>query len=558
MFDWQNWSLFFSQFHFIRPLWLLALIPAYILIAIRWKSDTKEEWHTTLPPHLRQALTIKQTGWQRQLPLKVLSATITLAIITCAGPTWQREVSPFGEDKAEVVFLLDVSHSMMQTDVPPSRLERAKHKIMDMIEYRSGGRNALIAFAGSAHVAMPMTYDQGVFAPFLTAIEPRIMPVAGKRVEQSLPALNTLLPDDTGATIVLVSDGVSASSIEMFAEYFQQTSHSLVVLAIGQPSSTSSNPTGYADLSRLASEAGGNLVHLSVDNKDIEQVTRLVERNMQLNGDNKMPWKDMGYTLLIPIALLWLLWFRKGWLVQWAVLIALGLPSYLVSPSAYAQTTDVASIEATKVATPTQWQQWWWDLWMTRDQQGQRLMNRGHYLQAAHQFESPIYQGVAYYYGRDYQQAHHAFMAAQSDLGDLYASMALARQREYLASRNLLQQLSDKPNLDSNLRHKVEQNLSAVKAIIEEIERYSESQMNTTDGAEESFEIGDNPQTSEGAEETVTEELLMKESLNANEILGSEALAQRWLDRIESDPSLFLQNKFYLQLEQQPTAGEPQ
>ncbi|MGR5542588.1 VWA domain-containing protein, partial [Vibrio campbellii] len=91
-------------------------------------------------------------------------------------------------------------------DVPPSRLERAKHKIMDMIEYRSGGRNALIAFARSAHVAMPMTYDQGVFAPFLTAIEPRIMPVAGKRVEQSLPALNTLLPDDTGATIVLVSD----------------------------------------------------------------------------------------------------------------------------------------------------------------------------------------------------------------------------------------------------------------------------------------------------------------------------------------------------------------
>jgi Ca-activated chloride channel family protein len=82
--------------------------------------------------------------------------------------------------------------------------------------------------------------------------------------------------------------------------------------------------------------------------------------------------------------------------------------------------------------------------------------------------------------------------------------------------------------------------------------------MNTTDGAEESFEIGDNPQTSEGAEETVTEELLMKESLNANEILGSETLAQRWLDRIESDPSLFLQNKFYLQLEQQPTAGESQ
>ncbi|GAL16119.1 TPR domain protein in aerotolerance operon [Vibrio astriarenae] len=117
-----------------------------------------------------------------------------LAIITCAGPTWQREASPFGEDKAQVVFVLDVSSSMTQTDVPPTRLERAKHKITDLIELRGGGNNALIAYAGSAHIAMPMTQDSAILTPFLQAIEPQVMPVAGKSLASTLPVIESLLP----------------------------------------------------------------------------------------------------------------------------------------------------------------------------------------------------------------------------------------------------------------------------------------------------------------------------------------------------------------------------
>lgn len=169
------------------------------------------------------------------------------------------------------------------------------------------------------------------------------------------------------------------------------------------------------------------------------------------------------------------------------------------------------------------------------------------------QFEDPLYRGVAYYYGRDYPQAQAAFIEADQDLAMLYAGMALARQREYLATRQLLEGLLQKEALEPNVQATAKQNLAAVNAIIEEIERYSESQRNSiSEKPEESIELGDNPQTSEGAEEEVVQEFLMSETLNANEILGSEELALRWLDRIESDPSLFLQNKFYLQLESHP------
>ncbi|MDR9826783.1 VWA domain-containing protein [Vibrio sp. FNV 38] len=570
MFDWQNWSLLLTQFHFIRPWWLLAFIPASGLLYLQWEKRSKDNWHEHMPTHLKEALTLNHSGWQSQLPLKVLAVSFSISIITCAGPTWQREASPFGEDKAEVVYILDVSSSMVQTDVPPSRLDRSKHKILDILEYRDGGKNALIAYAGSAHIAMPLTQDSAVFAPFLSAIEPNVMPVSGKSVEETIPLLDSLFSNESGGSVILVTDGINASSIDRFANYFQQNDSSLIVLAIGQYQSAASTPSGYEDLKHLARSANGAIVELSVDNADVEQVAYLIDRNMQLHGDSSMPWKDMGYLLLVPVALLTLLWFRKGWLVQWVIVATFILPSLAYSPSINAQEVmkshseihnlidiDAATSDTTEeIPTPTRLEQMWFDLWLTRDQQGQRLFNQQRYLEAAVQFETPIYRGVAYYYGRDYVQAHAAFMEDNQDLAVYFSGTALARQREYLAARDLLNQLLDKQDLNRDLRLKVINNRDAISAIIEDIERYSESQMNTTDGPEESFEIADNPQTSQGVEETVTQEYLMEETLNANEILGSDELADRWLERIESDPTLFLKNKFFIQLEATQSIAE--
>lgn len=163
---------FFSQFHFMRPYWLLAFIPLVVLLLLRWRRESKSAWKTIIPEHLQKALIIGEQGWKSQLPLKLLSAILSVAIVICAGPTWEREPSPFGEDQGALAIVLDVSTSMEQTDLPPSRLERAKYKIRDLLEARKGGKTSLIVFGGSAHTAMPMTEDNQVFLPFLNAITP--------------------------------------------------------------------------------------------------------------------------------------------------------------------------------------------------------------------------------------------------------------------------------------------------------------------------------------------------------------------------------------------------
>ncbi|MDF4799156.1 hypothetical protein P3553_34320, partial [Vibrio parahaemolyticus] len=173
-------------------------------------------------------------------------------------------------------------------------------------------------------------------------------------------------------------------------------------------------------------------------------LNRYVERNMQLNGESSMPWKDMGYQLLFPIALIMMLWFRKGWLVQWCVIVMVS-GTLLMPTSAMAENISVKAEQpqvVQKVTTFDKVAQWWWDLWLTPDQQGQRLFNQQAYLEAAKHFVDPLRKGTAYYYASEFELAHSAFLEMQNDPSEevrdygLYnAASALARQREYLAAR---------------------------------------------------------------------------------------------------------------------------
>ncbi len=555
MFDSLSFTQFFTQFHFIRPLWLLALIPMLFLIWLRWREESKPGWKDILPEHLREALTIGEHGWRKQLPLKLLMVNVFLAIIICAGPSWQRESSPFGEDKASMLVILDNSDSMLQKDLPPSRLERSKQKIRDLLAARQGGKTGLVVFSGSAHVAMPVTQDSKVFDPFLAAITPDIMPVKGKLAEQALLLIDPQLQGIAGSTVLLVSDGVNPATAKQYEDYFADKPYQLLILAVGNSDVVSNNPMDLASLQTLASKTNGRLVEVSVDNSDIEQLNRYVERNMQLNGESSMPWKDMGYALLFPIAIVMLLWFRKGWLVQWCVIAMVSgnliMPNKVLAENISLKAEQPQAVQ--KMSALDKVTQWWWDLWLTPDQQGQRLFNKLEYLEAAKHFSDPLRKGTAYYYASEFKLAHNAFLEMQNDPSEevrdfgLYnAASALARQREYLAARNLLQSLANKESLNQELRSDVEHNLKVISALVDEINQMSESQAGTE--PDSSTELGDNPQTAEGADEQTTADKMIKEKLSADDILGNQEMADKWLKRVESDPKDFLRAKFQIQL----------
>lgn len=558
MFDSLMLQQIAEQFHFIRPLWLLVLIPFGIVIYLRWKQDSKNEWQEQLPKHLRNALTINDAGWKKQLPLKLLGVSMFVAIIVCAGPTWQREASPFGEDKAALLIVLDNSESMLQKDLAPNRLERSKQKIRDLIKQRQGGKTGLVVFSGSAHLAMPLTKDDSVFEPFLAAIQPDIMPVEGKNSETALPLIAPQLGAESVGTVLLITDGVNPATTEEFKSYFEKSRHQLLVLAAGNGDRASDNPMDLSSLKSLASKSNGSVVEVTIDDSDIKTLNSKIERHMQLNNESAMPWKDMGYFLLFPVSLLMLSWFRKGWLVKWCLVALIVFPSFYSTPT-YAETVSLKAKTNEPVKEVTAWDrttQWWMDLWLTPDQQGQWYFDKFEYLTAAKRYQDPLKKGIAYYYAGEYKLAHSAFLQVKTNLGIFNAANSLARQREYLAARDVYQLLLER-DLESELKEKVENNLSIMQGIVDEVNRMSESQKGSTDGPEESFELGDDkPKTGDGADEKVDSALMKEEKLNANEILGSQELADKWLRRVEADPKYFLRAKFQLQLRAQSSGSQ--
>lgn len=554
MSDWHLELQMLAQFHFIRPLWLLTLIPLAIVLMLRWRRDDVQQRLVFFPNHLRSALTLNQGGWRSQLPLKILMLLLLLAVIICAGPTWEREASPFGEDDAALMVLLDSSESMKQQDVAPDRLSRAKHKILDLIAARSGGKTGLMVFAGSAHVAMPVTSDAKVLQPYLEAISPEVMPLSGKAAQTALSQLAEQLPANAGNSVLLLTDGVDQLTIDAFERYFtEQFEHppyQLLILAIGDPDVQSQVPVDVDSLANLADSTGGSLYRMTIDDSDIQALERKIERFSMLNNDSSMPWLDEGYWLLWPLALLSLLWFRRGWLVKWNLVLALTLPS-IAPQQAYAEITvskAATETQVTQVSFAERSWQWWLDLWLTPDQQGALWFNKGEFAKAAAAYHSVLNKGIAYYYGGEYKLAHSAFMQVQTDLGAYYAASALARQREYIAARKLLRTLAKKQDIAPDLKADIEHNLKVIQGLIDEINQASASQANSMGDQETSIELPDDqPQTAEGADEQTSQDKMQSQNLTAEQMLGDPKLAEVWLKRVEANPEQFLRAKFQLQ-----------
>lgn len=316
----------FQHFHFLRPYWLLMIIPSiWIIKSFKFNDDNLAIWRTKMSKPMLNALTVKGNSNHVFSPKNMSSVLVLLLTIVLSGPTWYQQPSPFSEDKSALIIALDVSESMLSTDVEPNRLLRAKQKILQLLEIRGDANTALIAYSGSAHIVMPITNDREMISHFLDVLQPQLMPKTGKSAEQILPLSNTLLRS-TGApgTILLLTDGSNSQTSNEFQSFFAKQDHQLIIWAIGRSNSNEelqpiSNviPLQIEQLNTLKQQTNGRLVPLSIDNYDVVNIHKYINNNLVVVDDQSRPWHDSSYPLVFFIALIYLLWFRKGWTLQW-------------------------------------------------------------------------------------------------------------------------------------------------------------------------------------------------------------------------------------------------
>ena len=177
----------YAEFHFLRPWWLLAIIPAVLLVAALWRQYAQSSlWNRaidpTLLPHLLDSKLSKQQSW----PLAVLLLAWILAAISMAGPAWEKLPQPVQKKEDALVIIQDLSLSFYAQDLSPNRLTRAQHKLTDILEKRQEGTTALVVYSGDAHTVAPLTDDTRTIAAMVPALSPAIMPGYGSNLPDAV------------------------------------------------------------------------------------------------------------------------------------------------------------------------------------------------------------------------------------------------------------------------------------------------------------------------------------------------------------------------------------
>ncbi|MBE9503126.1 MAG: VWA domain-containing protein [Proteobacteria bacterium] len=146
---------------------------------------------------------------RRHGKFSIFAAAVIFLVIAMAGPRWGMKEQLIERRGIDIVIALDLSRSMLTADLSPSRIDRAKLELSSFIDSRHGDRIGIVAFAGKAIVACPLTLDYGAAKNFLKGLDVGMIPTQGTDLAGAINVSNDLLAGYAGRekVIVLLTDG---------------------------------------------------------------------------------------------------------------------------------------------------------------------------------------------------------------------------------------------------------------------------------------------------------------------------------------------------------------
>lgn len=496
-----------AAFHFLRPLWLLALpvvVSLWYLARPRKQANAFDS--AEIAPHLAKALKVGDSGARRIYPIDGVALCLALLALVAAGPSWSRMPNPLVSETAPLVVALKVTKSMETFDLAPSRLDRARFKILDLVKQRAGARTALIAYAGSAHRVSPLTEDPNILRPLLESLSPEVMPVDGDDPVAALKlAIEINAKAETPGAILFVLDDLNPAALAGFQPGDDTALPPIVILV--------TLPDGQipAQIERLS---GVTVVPISADDGDISRIERILRsvHKAALLADERLKWEDRGWWLLWPTALLALLWFRRGWTMRWGAVVLL-----------------TTALQLPSVAQAEGWKDWF----LTPDQQGRLAYENKDYTGAADLFTDPMWRGYAQMRAGQYEAAAETFSRLDSADAAFAEGLSRIRNREYRpGARAFETALERQPDFPE-----AEQNRIIAWAIVD----YVETAREQSDTGEES---------GIGADDVVFDNEANRGAETEIEAPSEDAApqtAQQWIDSIDTDMGDFLRSRFILE-----------
>jgi len=396
----MNWA----DFHFIRPYWLLLLLPMIVVIIMSLRHRLSQgNWSDVCDKALLPFILQQSQSKPHNLRLFALSLASLLVILSLAGPAWDRLPSPAFRSDSSLVIILDLSKSMDANDIKPSRLIRAHYKIADILEKRKDGLTALLVYAADAFTVTPLTQDTATISNLLNSLSTQIMPSQGSNTLAALQHARSLMKQagQIRGDILLITDGITPHIIQQAPDILGHYQLSLFGVGTEQGAPITLANGGFLknaqggivipklktdELASLANAGNGIYQTISTDDRDTNAFLAFIEQHASHGYDQESQhiveqWDEKGPWLLLLLLPLMASYFRKGILI---------VPFITLSLLQFPQESHAFS---------------WQDLWQTQDQQAQHAFSNDEFERAAEQFQSPQWQAASDYKAGNYQQA---------------------------------------------------------------------------------------------------------------------------------------------------------
>lgn len=470
----------------LRPWWLLALIPLAWLLWRLWRSRPEGDagpWSRLVDPHLLPHLLVGDPRPIPRWPLFLLGIGWLLLVIALAGPAWRTLPQPVYGLSGRTLILIDLSPSMDAADISPSRLGRARFEAMDLLK-ATQGQVGLLAFGPEPFLVSPLTTDAKIILPQVNLLTSDLIPFPGpRRTDRALAEARALLERTPGgaAQVVLISDGVGefAGALQE-ARRLADAGHRLAVLGMGTVEGApvplagggfEQGPDGSPRLAQLERErlqalarAGQGIYVESVpEDSDTQRLIAAApkpDRGLVEAGLKADRWHEEGPWLILVLLPLAALAFRRGWLVSSGGHKALFCALGLMGASLAFGGAGVAEVWAQVVPDPAKQQvAWeppsWRSLWLRPDQQAARDLASGQTVDVG-RLSDPAWRATARYRAGDHAGALAELKGLEGPEIDYNRGVALARLGRFAEAAAAFAAVLEQDPGHADARHNLE------------------------------------------------------------------------------------------------------
>ena len=241
-------------------LWLLWLIPVLVLVRLVGWRRRKAKLKRLGDPELLKQLMPNISKYRPTVKFVLMLAALALLIVMVARPQMGSKISHDKRHGIETIICLDISNSMLAQDVAPSRLDKSKMLIENLVDNFNNDKIGLIVFAGDAYVQLPITSDYVSAKMFLQNINPSLIQTQGTNIGEAIALASKSFSqqENVGRAIVGSTDGENhEEGAQEAAAAANKQGVNVFILGIGNPQGA---PIPMGDGSYLKDHSGNTVM----------------------------------------------------------------------------------------------------------------------------------------------------------------------------------------------------------------------------------------------------------------------------------------------------------